>query len=71
MQARKIEEAQTAEEKELWGALRCFFSESLSKANFLTELNIRKDTELGSNDSIKTAKTQSSRSARRQDGPVK
>ncbi|EIW60830.1 uncharacterized protein TRAVEDRAFT_36415 [Trametes versicolor FP-101664 SS1] len=52
VQARKIEEAQTAEEKELW------------------ELNIRKDTELGSNDSIKTAKTQSSRSARRQDGPV-
>ncbi|KAL1947334.1 hypothetical protein VTO73DRAFT_14295 [Trametes versicolor] len=49
VQARKIEEAQTAEEKELW------------------ELNIRKDTELGSNDSIKTAKTQSSRSARRQD----
>ncbi|OJT07256.1 Mitochondrial zinc maintenance protein 1, mitochondrial [Trametes pubescens] len=48
VQARKIEEARTAEEKDLW------------------ELNIREDTELGSNDSIKTAKTQSSRSARRQ-----
>ncbi|KAH9857678.1 RF-1 domain-containing protein [Lenzites betulinus] len=50
VQARKVEEAKSAQEKELW------------------ELNIREETELGSNDSIKQAKTQSNRSARRQDG---
>ncbi|KAI0373301.1 hypothetical protein BV20DRAFT_989966 [Pilatotrama ljubarskyi] len=50
VQARKVEDARSPDEKELW------------------ELNIREETELGSNETIKQAKTQSSRSARKQDG---
>ncbi|KAI0831742.1 RF-1 domain-containing protein [Trametes gibbosa] len=52
VQARKVQEASSALEKELW------------------ELKIREETELGSNNSIKEAKTQSSRSARKHDGQV-
>ncbi|KAI0350238.1 hypothetical protein OH77DRAFT_1413476 [Trametes cingulata] len=50
VQARKVEDARSPDEKELW------------------ELNIRKETELGSNETIKQAKNQSSRNARKQEG---
>lgn len=69
VQARKVEEAKSAQEKELWGMLIGQYDGIRHSSS--SELNIREETELGSNDSIKQAKTQSNRSARRQDGQTK
>ncbi len=69
VQARKVDSA-VAEDQERWG--ECSHDRLVtSYYRHHAELNFTEHTELGSNDTIKQAKSQSSRSARKQDGQVK